>query len=247
MSYLIEKVEILYPRLNKTYKFDQVENRSVPCGELETGAKYETSFRMDRATAKALMGHMATEYIAKRKDSWPEKIPMPFVKGEDDMYVGKANLKGSYDGVEKTKAPKQYDSKNTELPEGFELTTGSTASLAVEAVPYSAPSVGTGVSLRLRAVQVIEHKPYVAASPFTTLDEGFDSTEGMPEEEENPFVAQKDASVVDAADVFDEGDAAIGEPPVEEPKKKKKAKSKALRNEEGELDLSDLVADWDDD
>ena len=70
---------------------------------------------------------------------------------------------------------------------------------------------------------------------------------GRDEEEENPFATQKDASVVDAADVFDEGDAAIGEPPVEEPKKKKKAKSKALRNEEGELDLSDLVADWDDD
>lgn len=245
MSYLIEKVEILYPRLNKTYKFDQVENRSVPCSELETGAKYETSFRMDSATAKALMGHMATEYIAKRKDSWPEKIPMPFEKGEDDMYVGKTNLKGSYDGVEKTRAPKQYDSKNTELPEGFELTTGSTASLAVEAVPYSAPSVGTGVSLRLRAVQVIEHKPYVAVSPFATLDEGFDSTEGMPEKEENPFATQEATSSTDAADVFDEGDAPEEEPTVEEPKKKK-AKSKAAAPKE-EMDLGALVADWDDD
>jgi len=245
MSYLIERVEILYPRLNRTYRFDQVENRSVPCSPLETGAKYETSFRMDGDTAKTLMGYMATEYVAKRKSSWPEKIPMPFVKGEDGLYEGKANLKGSYDGVEKTKAPKQYDSKNSELPEGFELTTGSIASVAVEAVPYSTPSIGTGVSLRLRAVQVIEYKPYVAVSPFAVLDEGFDVADDASEVDDNPFVTKGVASSTDAADVF----ASEEEPAVEEPKKgrgKGKAKSKPATPKE-EVDLGALVADWDDD
>ena len=31
MTHLIETVEALYPRINQTYRFDNTENRSVPC------------------------------------------------------------------------------------------------------------------------------------------------------------------------------------------------------------------------
>ena len=47
MSYIIESVEILYPRINQPYKFDSAagENgKSVPCDPFDDGAKYETKF-----------------------------------------------------------------------------------------------------------------------------------------------------------------------------------------------------------
>tara|TARA_R110002153_G_scaffold123244_1_gene269306 strand:- start:3984 stop:4712 length:729 start_codon:yes stop_codon:yes gene_type:complete len=242
MSYLIKKVSILYPRLDKTYRFDNAENRSVPCDPTETGAKYETSFVMDGDTATALMGEMAVAYNTARKPSWPEKVPMPFSR-EEETYVGKCNLKGSFDGKQSTLPPKHFDAKNNPLESGFQLTSGSTANLFVEFVPYHSSGIGTGVSLRLRAVQVLTYKPLEAASPFEATDgdfdtgspfgegtSGFDSTEEAPD---NLFVEEPE--VAEVAEVV---------VPIETPKKK--VKSKTAPAPKDEVDLSALVANWDD-
>ena len=61
MNYKIANVEALYPRINKTYKFDSGENRSVPCDPLDDGAAYEMSFKMNETQAKALMTAMALQ------------------------------------------------------------------------------------------------------------------------------------------------------------------------------------------
>lgn len=145
MSYLIKKVDILYPRVDKPYRFDNTEGRSIPCGPLEKGAKYETKFRMGEETATALMQVMAVAYNEKRKKNWPEKVPMPFDRDEDGAYIGKCNLKGTFDGIEAVNPPKHFDAKNNELAEGFQLTTGSIANLYVEPVPYhGGGDIGTG-------------------------------------------------------------------------------------------------------
>jgi len=47
-QYIVSNVEALWPRINKTYKFDNAENRTVPCDVFDEGAKYETRFRMSR-------------------------------------------------------------------------------------------------------------------------------------------------------------------------------------------------------
>ena len=245
MSYLIKKVSILYPRLDKTYRFDNAENRSVPCDPTETGAKYETSFVMDGDTATALMGEMAVAYNTARKPSWPEKVPMPFSR-EEETYVGKCNLKGSFDGKQSTLPPKHFDAKNNPLESGFQLTSGSTANLFVEFVPYHSSGIGTGVSLRLRAVQVLTYKPLEAASPFEATDgdfdtgspfgeatSGFDSTEEAPD---NLFVEEPEV-----AEVAEEAEVVV---PIETPKKK--VKSKTAPAPKDEVDLSALVANWDD-
>jgi hypothetical protein len=46
--YLVNNVEALYPRINKTYRFDNAENRSVACDPLDDGAAYEMSFVMSK-------------------------------------------------------------------------------------------------------------------------------------------------------------------------------------------------------
>ena len=80
MFYNINGVVVMYPRMNKTYRFDNTERKSVPCGVFEDGAAYTTSFLMTKAQAKELYEAMAQAYTMKREPSWPEKFEMPFKK-----------------------------------------------------------------------------------------------------------------------------------------------------------------------
>jgi len=231
MNYMIRDVEAKYPRVNKTYRFDNAENRSVPCDPLDEGASYSTSFRMDEKQAKELMGAMAKTYAEKRQSSWPEKIPMPFKKDDDGMFVGKATLKGAY-GKDLTNKPRHFDAGNKELPDDFQLTSKSTVSLAVVLVPYNMRE--QGVSLRLRAIQVIKYVPMEAASPFDVVD-------GFTNDDDNPFA---ELEAVEAVTV-DEIEVSVEEEVIEEPKKKiaKVKTAPAPVEKEG---LSDLIDGWDD-
>ena len=162
---------------------------------------------------------MAKAYQAKQEENseWPEKFPMPFKKEDDGSYTHKAKLKGAY-GVEATRRPVQYDAKGVKLDDEFLLTTGSMVNIAIAFTPYHGV-MGTGVSLRLRAVQVITLKPIEEQSPFKPV-EGF---EVSPKEDDNPFA----------------------EAPIEEPKKAVK-KTAPAKPKEGSDDLSSIVDGWDD-
>ena len=212
--YLVNNVEALYPRINKTYRFDNVENRSVPCDPLDDGAAYEMSFRMSKDQAKELFTEMAKAYQEKREDKWPAKLDMPFKKDDDGMFTHKAKLKGAY-GNEPTRKPVHYDAKGIKLPEDFMLTNGSLVNVAIVFVPYNMRD--NGVSLRLRAVQVIDLKPMQDDSPFTAV-EGFEATAS-----DNPF----------------EEDAPIQEP-------KKVVKKVTPEPKKGGDDLASIVDNWDD-
>jgi len=239
MSYIIENVEILYPRINQPYKFDQAagENgKSVPCDPFDDGAKYETKFRMDKDQAKALYGQMDAAYQKSKEKGWPEKIDFPFEKQEDGSFVGKAVLKAAY-GKDATNPPKQFDAKSKELPEDFKLTTGSTANVAVTFYPYNMRDAG--VSVRLRAVQVIKYLPMEAASPFGVVADGFEMDSDNPFETVSPVAEAPKAVVSD--DLF--GDDTAEEVPVEQPKKTAKKKSVAPKQED--KDLASIVDNWD--
>ena len=235
MNHLIEDVEVLYPRINKTYRFNSAENRSVPCDPFDDGAAYSMQFRMDSAQAKELMGAMAKAYAEKREAKWPEKIPMPFKKEEDGSFVGKVTLKGAY-GKEATSKPMQVDAKNKPLGDDFMLTTGSTANIAVVLFPYNMREAG--VSLRLRGVQVTKYVPVQTTSPFGVV-EGFTS-----DSDDNMFADVTAAAPVTAEEVEVVEEVEVAEAPVEEPKKKVvKQKSSAPKDE---ADLSAIVDGWDD-
>jgi hypothetical protein len=236
-QYLINDVEALWPRINKTYKFDNAENRTVPCDAFDEGAKYETRFRMTKAQAKALFVEMVTAYESKKEKGWPDKFDMPFKKEEDGTYTHKASLKGAY-GKDATFKPVQYDSKGVKLPDDFMLTTGSTVNVAVTFTPYNMREAG--VSLRLRAVQVIKYVPMEAASPFSAVEGGFQFSA-----EENPFeVVAPTAPAAPTEAVTDDlfGDDEPAQ--VEEPKKVVKKKAPAPKASDDAL--ADIVADWDD-
>ena len=227
-TFLIKNVEALWPRINKTYKFDNAENRTVPCDPFEDGAKYEMKFRMTKDQAKELYLGMCKAYEDRKEKGWPDKVDNPFTKDDDGMYSYKASLKGAY-GKEATLKPVQYDSNGVKLPEDFMLTTGSTVNVAVIFVPYNMREAG--ISLRLKAVQVIKYVPMEASSPFEKVEGGFTF-----EKEDNPF------EVVETKSVDNVIEAEFGDTP--EPKKvSKKATPKPKKTD---ADLASIVDDWDD-
>ena len=48
---IFNDVTVRYPRINRTYRFDSVENKTVPCQPTDDGAAYELSFELDKAGA----------------------------------------------------------------------------------------------------------------------------------------------------------------------------------------------------
>lgn len=59
-------------------------------------------------------------------------------------------------GNTRPNAPKLFDSKNKEFPKDEDIWGGSTLRIAFNAIPYYTAMAGAGISLRLKAVQVIE-------------------------------------------------------------------------------------------
>jgi hypothetical protein len=228
-QYVIKKITTMYPKLDKTYRFDAEQQRSVSCSPLDDGAEYSVNFIMDGPTAKELWAYMKETYNAEKKKNWPE-IKNPFKKTEDGMWSHKANLKGAYNG-EKTRKPSQVDSKVQALPDDFQLTSGSTANVAVKGVPYNG-SMGCGCSLRLQAVQVLKLAERPQASPFGA-EEGFDS------QESSPFTAVDQNEI--EAPASKKSNNVLEDTPVKEPKVKKKEEVQTSND-----DLSDLVDAWDD-
>lgn len=223
-SYILKGIEAKYPRLDQPYRFDQSagENgKTVPCLADDDAAKYELSFVMSTDQAKDLHKAMTKAYNAKRDKSWAAKFTVPFEKQDDGTVVGKANIKATF-GDRPTGIPAQFDADNKRLDDDFLLTTGSTINLAVELVPYK--MANTGVSLRIRGVQVIKYIPYSAPSPFES-EEGFSKGDTSDEAEES----------VD--DIFGPVEEAVAEEPVKRPKKK-------TETPPADDDLSDVIDEW---
>ena len=177
MQHMLTNVTARYPRLNATYRFDQAEMRTVKCDPFADGAAYEMQFVLTDEQAKDLhqvcMQAYANAAALDQKRKWPEKpTNLPYKRLDDGTIVGKAKLKGAY-GDDKTQPPKQVDAERKKLPDDFELTTGSTVNIAVVVVPYNSGSIN-GISLRLRAVQVLDLAEYEGAEdPFTSVSGGY--------------------------------------------------------------------------
>jgi len=79
------------------------------------------------------------------------------------------------------------DAARNKLPDDFMLTSGSKMNLAVTIVPYNTGSIN-GVSLRLRAVQVLELQELAqGVDPFDQIEGGY-----VAKREEDPFAMPKE-------------------------------------------------------
>ena len=188
--YKIENVTAMYPKLDKTYRFDNVEGRSVPCAPTEDGAEYSINFELSEAKAKALHAEAMkvwAEFRAQNKNAPENPQFLPYKKRDDGTILGKAKIKGAYNG-EPTRKPIQVDSQNNLVGEDFQLTTGSTVNIAVNIGAYNA-GVANGVNLRLAGVQVVELAEMTVNSPFGSVSGGF-TARPSAQAKEAAFAAQ---------------------------------------------------------
>ena len=240
--YIIEAVEALWPRLDRTYVFNSKIKRSEPADPREGGASYSIQFRMDAPTAQALFKAMRKVYRDNRGDEWDEKLSNPFVQDDNGTFTHKSSLKGAYNN-EKTRKPNELDSEGNTLPEGFQLTTGSTVNIAVKFIPYrmkSGKDWEHGVSLRLSAVQVIKYVPLEVRNPFGKVAGGF--VYEAPTDNDNPFAKlDKKAAPAKSNNVLDDDD----DDDDYEPAPKKTVKKKAVAKDTAEIGV--LVDDLFDD
>jgi hypothetical protein len=116
------------------------------------------------------------------------------------------------------------------------LTTGSTVNIAVELIPYK--MAATGVSLRLRGVQVLKYLPYKPPSPFGEED-GFsaDAESGSPFQTESSDGMFESEVSTDSSDAFDV------EEKVKEPVKRKK-KTETPNDDDNDDDIEDIISSW---
>ena len=236
-TYFIENVEALWPKLDQTYAFDKKANQHIPCGPRDTGAEFSIKFRMDDATAKALFMQMKAAWSANKEKSWPEtltKAATSLVKDDDGTCIGASNIKGAYKGAATTR-PLQVDSQGTPMPADFQLTTGSTVSIAVTFTPYYMTETNWGVSLRLKAVQVIKLASPMVRNPFGVVEGGFVLEDNNPFAKTAPTKSNNvlEAAPADDDDGFDE-----------EPVKKTAKKAETAPSEDKELNA--IIDDWDD-
>ena len=98
---LFENVTAQYPRINQTYRFDNMENKTVPCRPEEDGAAYEISFNMTNEDATEFLKKCDEIYAetaaADTKRKWkPKPMYYPYKELDDGTPQGKAKLKGAY-------------------------------------------------------------------------------------------------------------------------------------------------------
>lgn len=242
MSYLIKRVEALYPKIDRPYQWSDKENRSVPCKAIDTNAEYTINLKVPYTQALELRKAMLAVYEEKKEAKWPKfkdnfKVLEGSVKAKDAVFEIKAKLKAAYN-AEPTKPVRQFDAQQNVLPDDFQLTTGSIVNVAVT---FSAYSTGTynGTSLRLSAVQVIQ----LAASNITSP---FEKEEGFTFGDANPFI-EVEEKVTD--EIFStetsESEGEWEEP--EEPKKVVKKEKSPPKVKDGDDDLDAIIDEWGDD
>ncbi len=236
--YVIKNVEALWPKLDRTYAFDQKVNKSMPCDPMAPNAEYSIELKMDSETAKGLYIAMVKAYTANKKPDWPDTPSNPMVKHDDGTRTIKCILKGQYNG-EKTRKPLQVDSKNNPLPEEFQLTTGSTINIAVTFYPYKYMSNEPSVSVRIRQLQVVELADRMVRSAFGAIEGGYVHNSESMFASNIVDMPQKQEPEVDMSG-FDEGSSDPEPEPVKTPAKKAAAGGATDGN------LGVILDNWDD-
>ena len=174
--------ESIYPHLNKP------DVRFNDWGEFKVTLKVgkQDASAMVKLFDQAIEDNLATaEKEAKGKTV--KSAPKPY-KIEGDNVFFKFKMKAS--GVNKktqekfTQRPQLLDSKKNPIAPSTSIWGGSIMKIAYQPVPYFTPMLGAGVSLRLKAVQVIKLVEGKSNNIFKEED-GFEAKTETPKSNSN--------------------------------------------------------------
>ena len=138
----------IYPHLNK------------PDARFQKEGVYKVTLELSPVNAKNLLKHIDDGIKLATKDSKSNKTAQLPYKTDENGNM-QFNFKCKASGVSKTgqnweQKPKVFDSKGTPISKDILVWGGTTMKVAYEIIPYSNNMLGSGVSLRLKAVQVHE-------------------------------------------------------------------------------------------
>ena len=138
----------IYPHLNK------------PDTRFQKEGVYKVTLELSPLNAKNLLKHIDDGIKLATKDSKSNKTAQLPYKTDENGNM-QFNFKCKASGVSKTgqnweQKPKVFDSKGTPISKDILVWGGTTMKVAYEIIPYSNNMLGSGVSLRLKAVQVHE-------------------------------------------------------------------------------------------
>lgn len=173
-----------------------------PDTEYDVNGEYKTKLRLDPEASlstdkgkdlgslQEFLDEMLEKAVEKAKEENPKvkKIkeadaPYTFDDENGDLLVN-FKLKASgktRDGKEFTQAPALFDAKGKPF-EGDEIWGGSKIKVAFEVIPFYTKMIGAGITLRLKAAQILELRQGGGASADAY---GFGAEEGYDEEDES--------------------------------------------------------------
>lgn len=162
-----------------------------PDTKFNADGEYNVKLRIPSEEAKDLITSLDNAYALAQEDA-KDKNPgkkikaasQPYTEELDDQGNETGNILVSFkckakitdkQGNVRNNAPRLFDSKNQEFPKDQDIWGGSTLRIAFNAIPYYTAMAGAGISLRLKAVQVIN---LVAGGGGTGESYGFGEEDG---------------------------------------------------------------------
>lgn len=201
-EFFFRRVELQFPRLKDTYRFNNAEKRSEQCAQNANGAAWSVGVKLSKADAKDFHAQMKAHYEACRERN--KKLPefskvfgMKKIDAEgkiirdDDKkteFVGvifEAKKRGVTEAGKANRPPNVVDAALQPMTgDKLDIWSGSVGTVKVRAFPTLDPDGLGGISLLLETVQVIKPK-YGSAN----LD-GFEAEEVAEDEPAaDPFKA----------------------------------------------------------
>lgn len=173
VSIMFKNVELMFPRLNQTYRFNKNENRTEPCAPNVTNAAWSVEIAMPKDQAKPFYQQMKQHYESRRPHN--KKLPdfhaVFGMKKDDEKGIVRfaAKKKGVTDAGKVNKPPTIIDGMKNPVPQDMlEFWSGTKANVRVRAFPTIDPEGNGGISLLLDVIQII--KPVYSGANLDDFD-----------------------------------------------------------------------------
>jgi len=156
---LVKGVKLVYPKLDKTYRFNTGKQASEPCQPTAQGAAWSVAWSMPTEDARALHGQLKQHYEGCRGRN--PKLPafskvFGMKKAEDGQTVTfTAKRTGTKGDGTANSAPKVIDASKAPLAD-LAIWSGSVGSIRAWAFPAVDPDGKGGISMILDTVQVTQ-------------------------------------------------------------------------------------------
>ena len=190
LDVMFKKVELQFPRLKDTFRYNSAAKKSEPCAPGAANAAWSIGAKMPKAQAKEFFTQMKAHYEAcrARNSKLPEFSKVFGMKKDDEngTVMFEAKKKGMNAAGAVNKPPTVIDAMKQPWPsDKLDIWSGSIGTVRVRAFPTVDPDGVGGISLLLDVVQVL--KPVYGGANLDGFDE--ETEYSSPEFTGDPFQA----------------------------------------------------------